>query len=65
MFMKRSSGPLYTKDDLLQRIEKGINRNSNGENFIPDYSKSKESSLTALRYESFVICISYLNFYDN
>ena len=55
MFMKRSSGPLYTKDDLLQRIEKGINRNtSNGENFIPDYSKSKESSLTT-RYESFII----------
>ena len=46
MFMKRSSGPLYTKDYMLQRIEKGINRNSNGENFIPDYSKSKESSLT-------------------
>ena len=22
MFTKRSSGPLYTKDDLLQRIEK-------------------------------------------
>ena len=44
--MKRSSGPLYTKDDLLQRIEKGINRNtSNGENFIPDYSKSKERLL--------------------
>ena len=55
MFMKRSSGPLYTKDYMLQRIEKGINRNSNGENFIPDYSKSEESSLTTLRYESFVI----------
>ena len=65
MFMKRSSGPLYTKDDLLQWIEKCINRNSNGENFIPDYSKSQESSLTTLRYESFVIWISYLNFYDN
>ena len=24
MFMKRSLSPLYTKDDLLQRIEKGI-----------------------------------------
>ena len=58
MFMKRSSGPLYIhiKDNLkLQRIEKGINRNSNGENFIPDYSKSQESSLSTLRYESFVI----------
>ena len=63
--MKRSSRPLYTKDDLLQRIEKGINRNSNGKNFIPDYSKSQESYLTTLRNESFVIWISYLNFYDN
>ena len=44
--MKRSSGPLYTKDDLLQLIEKGINRNSNADNVIADYSKSKESSLT-------------------
>ena len=63
--MKRSSGALCTKDDLLQRIEKGINRNINAENFIPDYSKSKESSLTTIGYESFVIWISYLNFYDN
>ena len=55
MFMKRSSGALCTKDDLLQRIGKGINRNINAENFIPDYSKSKESYLTTIRYESFVI----------
>ena len=62
MFMKRSSGALCTKDDLLQRIGKGINININAENFIPDYSKSKESYLTTIRYESFVIWIILFEF---
>ena len=49
MFLKLSSSALCAKDDLLMRIGKGINRNINAENFIPDYAKRKESPLTAIR----------------
>ena len=49
MSMKLSSSVLCSQDDLLDRIGKGVYRNINAENFLPDYAKSKHSPLIALR----------------
>ena len=49
MYMKLSSSALCNQDGLLNRIGKGVYRNINAENFLTDYTKSKDSPLIALR----------------